>query len=114
MLATHSLRQQVLHAHPVDEGIGTGDMGDMGRTEDMYRLKQPEQGRATTQKNLRPEGVCATSHVPVPTCHPSECGFHQALSVLQDTFCISCDGSHDPLKGECKTKLFPKKFLLKS
>lgn len=99
MLPTYSVKQQVIDAHPLDGGIETGDM------EDMYRSKQPAQGRATTQENLRPGKV----HVPhpmslfPPATHQSV-GSAKPLSVLLDTFWVS---SH-------KAELLPKKFLLKS
>lgn len=84
MLATQSVKKQVTPAHPLDGGVTTGHMGDM------YRPKQPVQGGATTQENLRP------GKVPVP--HPMSLfppAIHQRidsakpLSVLQDTFCVS-------------------------
>lgn len=100
MLATHSLRQRVVHAYLLNEEIETGDM------EDMYRPKQLVQGGATTQENLRPGKV----HVPHPMClfppatHQSV-GSAKLLSVFQDTFSVSCDGSHCPPLKEISAQI---------
>ena len=84
MLATHIIKQQVTHAHLLDGEVETGDVGDM------YKPKQPVQGGATTQENLRP----GKTHVPhpmslfPPAIHQSV-GSAKPLSVLQDTFWVS-------------------------